>query len=595
MPNIRPYDTGNLALRPTETGVEAAAGAARRVGAFYNQRAGATDELARNTQQLGHETGQLGRETGDLGNFEGGLIKDVGNRAGSALQAAGDQYVAYEDHKEISHGAAVASDMFVNLEKQWNDQLKGADPNDPSVAAKFNETVLKPSLEQFGENFTTERSQQFAEGIVDRYRQHFATKTAADMSTLGGIAAKENAQKTVNSLSSAVYLDPTSLDTAIDTLKHSAGHIVDSSPTIDAETGARVKSELSFNGVSSLVKAAGAGYVAKNPNFDLDAFQKKYADYISGGEIKMFQKAAQTQAHADAWTQKQLETAQRKEIETKAAGELSKNWTDNVTYDETGQVHVKPQAMQNILDIERKYPGAATADSQKMISFLQAQQREKREVIISDQATRGDLLQRMSSPDKFPTEIEILRAQAEHKLSPQDGKEMLELQKAITQRPGGEALKRDHAEFFKQYGPTIDPEMKLGNPTPLGAQGMYRAEMDAYRQEEALRQKGLDPHLVYDPRSEYFFGNPKNISGYRPTLQDQTNYKAQQKSDQQRKGTNLTGDGNTITGISTTPAPVATSVPRPPAPKPPEKGFVKDGYEFLGGSPGDAANWRKVK
>ena len=40
--------------------------------------------------------------------------------------------------------------------------------------------------------------------------------------------------------------------------------------------------------------------IQKNPNIDLDSIQQKYGDYINGAEMKMFQKAAQTQAKVDA-------------------------------------------------------------------------------------------------------------------------------------------------------------------------------------------------------------------------------------------------------------------------------------------------------
>lgn len=395
MANIRTFDTPALSLRPSETGVESAAGAARRVGAFYNQEASATEQL---------------------GSLEGSLLSQTGNRFGSAVQAAGDQYVAYEDHKEISQGAAVASDMFVNLEKQWNDTVKNSDPNDPSVAAKFKETVLQPSLDQFSENFTTENSQKYAEGIVDRYRQHFAVKTAADMSTMAGIAAKENAAKTINGLSSAVYMDPTSLDTAIDTLQHSAGHIVDSSPTIDAETGARVKAELNQKGVESLVKSAVSGMIEKNPNVDLDAIQRKYGDYINGGELKMFQKAAQVQAKADLVQSKQLETYQRQQQERAANDAFTKSRTDNITADDNGNLTVNPKIIKDALDITRKYPQAGTGPLDTTIRFVESQH-DKAEKPQDDPLVKSDLMTRMFSADKPTTTLDLMKARAEGKIS----------------------------------------------------------------------------------------------------------------------------------------------------------------------------------
>jgi len=402
MANIRAFDTPALGLKPTETGVESRAATARRVGGFYNQEASALQ--------------QLGRDTESLGSFEGQQIKQAGAKVGSGIEAAGDAYVAYEDHKEISHGAAVASDMFVNLEKQWNDTVKNADPNDPSVAAKFKETVLQPSLDKFAENFTTENSQKFADGIVNRYRQHFDTKTAADTSTMAGIAAKQNATQTINSLSSAVYLDPSSLDTAIDTLTHSAGHIVDSSPTIDAETGARVKSELNQKGIESLVKSAVSGMIEKNPNVDLDAIQKKYGQYINGGELKMFQRAAQTQAKANKLADKQLETYQRQQQDYAAKSATAKVVSDNFSADENGNITIKPGAIKQALDIARKYPEAGAAPADTMLKFIQSQQNQERKV-VDNPAVVTDLSNRLFDPNNPLTEMDLMRASTKGDIS----------------------------------------------------------------------------------------------------------------------------------------------------------------------------------
>jgi hypothetical protein len=92
--------------------------------------------------------------------------------------------------------------------------------------------------------------------------------------------------------------------------------------------------------------------------------------------------------------------------------------------------------------------------------------------------------------------------------------------------------------------------------------------MAARRQENDLKRKGLDPHLAYDPTSEYFIGKPANI---------------------QKWAGSLTGD------LKAKVEAAASGMPKPDAPKPPEKGLIKDGWEFLGGEPGVAANWRQVK
>src|SRR6185437_11156843 len=105
MANIRPFDTPQLGLRPSETGVESRAATARRVGGFYNQEGSALD--------------QLGRDTESLGAFEGQQINQAGSRIGGGIAAAGDAYVNFEDHKQINQGLATFAQLQDNLTNRW--------------------------------------------------------------------------------------------------------------------------------------------------------------------------------------------------------------------------------------------------------------------------------------------------------------------------------------------------------------------------------------------------------------------------------------------------------------------------------------------
>lgn len=400
MANIQPFDTGALSLRPTEEGINTIAGNARRVGAFYNQQAGALEGLA----------------AADKNAFN-----SAGRAIGSGIQAAGDAYVNYEDHKQISHGAAVGTEAVAKLDGSLNDAVKKADPNDSSFASKFMETEFEPWADKFREQFTTEKGQQFAEQFIDRYRQHFTTKAAADLSTQAGIAAKENAGKTINNLSSMVYNDPSSLDTAIDTMKHAATHIVGSSPTIDAETGAKVTSELNQKGIESLVKSAVTGMISKNPNVDLDAIQKKYGDYINGGELKMFQKQAQVQARTDAAAVRADAINKRTQADQEMHAGSNKVINDNVSIDQqTGRPVINPNFFKQTLDLARKNPDAPSAASTVRTMLDWGESQQKKEDNVTNPETRVNLLQGMTNANKPTSLNDVLRAEIDGKLSNRD-------------------------------------------------------------------------------------------------------------------------------------------------------------------------------
>src|SRR5690242_19891610 len=128
MPAIRTYDAGNLALQPTEIGIQSVAGAARQIGAFARQQ-------AEGVTAAGHL-----------------LAHDVGE----GIAAAGKAAVDYQTHQQISRGEAATSTLLEQATDAWKRYQNGADLNDPAVAQRFNDEWLQPRLEKLRESFTTD-------------------------------------------------------------------------------------------------------------------------------------------------------------------------------------------------------------------------------------------------------------------------------------------------------------------------------------------------------------------------------------------------------------------------------------------------------
>lgn len=390
MPNIRQNEApSGLGLNPTEMGVDSFAAAGRRLGAYGNQIA-------------------------DTYNQEGRGVA-------SAISDAGQVAVNYMDHREISAGAANGAQLIANVNDAWNAKLKDPnfDPNDATAAAKFREETLEPVLQKFQEGFNTEKSQAWAEHFVDQYRSHMFEKTSADMSTMAGIAVKANYEKTVNSLSSAVASDPSSLEFALKSVDHSLGAMVDSSPNIDAATGATIKTEATLKAKEQIVKSAVSGMITKNPNVDLDAIQKKYGDYINGAEMKMFAKAAQTQAKVDAYHDKQTAIAQRQLDDLNVHKSATDTITKNVSIDpQSGKPIVNPKFFDDVLAIAKKNPDApsAAATVRTMLDWGESQQ-NKEQKVVDDPVVKSDLMTRMFSADKPTTTLDLMKARADGKIS----------------------------------------------------------------------------------------------------------------------------------------------------------------------------------
>lgn len=380
MAQIAQYDAGNVGLQPSEIGVDATAQAARRIGTFYHQ---------------------------------------AGENIGSAIATVGKQAEDYMAHREISHGAAAFAGLQADLTDKWNETAKNADPNDPTTARKFIEENAEPALQKYADSFSTAEGQRWAEQHIDALRQHLFTKTSADMSTLAGIAVKTNVEKTINTLSSTAASDPSSLDFAMKTADSTITGIAASSPNLDATAQASVKSELLQKAKENIVKSAVAGMIAKNPNVDLDAIQQKYGEYINGAEMKQFQKAAQVQAKTNALQDKQLAATQKQMADLQVHTGAAKVMTDNVSFDPTtGQPIVDPKYFSDALELARKNPNApsAAATVRTMLSWGESQQ-NKGAKPIDDPATKADLMDRMFSPDKPTTTIDLMKARAEGKIS----------------------------------------------------------------------------------------------------------------------------------------------------------------------------------
>jgi hypothetical protein len=403
MPQIKQYDAPDgLGLRPTETGINATAGAARRVQSEYNEAAAA--------------------------------ITGTGQRLGSAISAAGEVAVKYIDNQEISAGAKHGADVVAELDKDWNETSKQADPNDSSVAAKWREEKLEPTLQQFRDSFTTENSQKWAEQFVDRYRQHAFVKTAADMSSKAADAVHVNTLGTINGLAIAAYNDPSSLDFARGALKHALDGIVGSSPNLTSAQSSRVTTELTFKGEQEIVRAAVVGTIVRGGDWRALANDPKNSPYIKQTQMEEFARGAKAQQRTDLLTKKQLETSQRQDDVRAAHSQANKIMADNVAIDPaTGRPTIKPEFFQQSLDLV-KMRNAPDGLGRTMLDWGEKQQ-QKDEVIHTDPAVKQELTDRMFNEDKPTTRLDLMRAQVQGKLSHQDYVAMERLTTELDQSP----------------------------------------------------------------------------------------------------------------------------------------------------------------
>jgi len=485
MANIREQSApAGLGLNPTEVGINATAAAARRIGSSYREAADA--------------------------------YGDLGQRIGSTIREVGDIAVKYEDHREISAGAANFAKLQDNLTQQWNETAKTADPNDPSVAAKFREKVLEPALDDFKSGFNTERSQAFGEQKVEALRTHMFEKTSADMSTLAGIAVRKNIGDATTSMSNTALTDPSSVPTLLGQVDHTIQGVVGSSPTLRATDAARVSSEVSDATKKAIVHSGAIGAIQKsgNPEATAEEWIKKYPDYISGADAKSLASNARQQIRARNYDEQQNKRRD-KEVATEASNEATNKYLIDIRSKDPKFMN-DPTAVKILND-----DTLTKTDKNNLLNYVDRTLKPETNSRISQQTFVG-LLRDLRDPDADPDKV-MQKAWDARLTDPGKPGSITEhdfnqMRAEIVARktPEGQALERDRGQFFKQYagaiaGRTYDPA--------TGSPKLYAAEVDARRVEADLRKKGLDPHLAYDPQSEYFLGKPGRLAKWAGSMQ----------------------------------------------------------------------------
>jgi hypothetical protein len=410
MPNIKEYEAPALGLQPSDRGAASFAQVGRRAGAFYSQAAGS--------------------------------IAGAGARLGSGIASVGDAAVSYLDHREISAGTAKSAELFDSLTQSWNETAQKADPNDPSVAAKWREEVLNPALDKFQEGFNTEKSQTWSLHRVDQIREHMFHKTAADMSTLAGAAVSNNIKETANTYSNTAVNDPSSVKSLLDHVDHDIEGILSSSPNIKGTDAAKARIEIAQKTKEAIVRAGAFGAIQKadDPEAEAARWAKKYPTYINGQEALQLGKAAKTQARSNTIADKQIGILKKQEAEQNLHIGINDAFSKNVSINETtGRPTINKRFSQDVLDIIHKNSDAPNAASvgKTYLDWIESQQRqaERPAVIVDDPDTKTRLLDGMSNVDNPTSEVDILRAAADDKLSAHTTSVLRDLNKALTDQP----------------------------------------------------------------------------------------------------------------------------------------------------------------
>jgi hypothetical protein len=533
MPNIHGFDTPQLQLRPSDMGPEAMAAAARRGGAFFNQAA--------------EDFGQIGQ------------------RVGSAARDVGQVVLDHMDHQQITEGAAMGAQMFDTLTEQKNKIVAGIDPNDPQYGQKvevalkqWREEQLEPQLQKFGEGFTTEKSQTWAEHFVAQTRNHMFTQTAADISTAAAIGIRNSVRTFQNSASNTAFNDPSAMPGLLAAAEHSITGMVSSS-NVKGIDAARIQSEQLEATKEQIVKSAALGYIDKFAKVPSWVSDPQYSKYVSGAELKTFQHNAEARVKANNYYDRQTALVQKQQADLavhQAAGDIM---STSLTPDPTNpsRLIVAPDAMKKVLDMVRKNPDApsAAATARTLIDFFEHQQNQRAQPVTDDAVVKSDLIARLGDPNKPTGEIDVLRAAADDKLSPHTTTLLREMVKsmgpdlthdplvhsaidAAKERLGVTTVVDGHerfANFMQAFLPTYLKQKRDGTLPPnwgdlKDPNSLISQSLKAYEPSAAARMQG---HLLKSLGATGDIMNPSAPGGgsFRPPANWEWNPKREQYRD----------------------------------------------------------------
>lgn len=491
MPNIRTYEAPQgLDLRPSEIGVDAVAGAGRRIAGSY-------DEAAAAVSTVGNQTARNIKST----------IEDAGT---VALQ--------HIDSQQIAAGAAKGTEMFGALNQSKDDALKGIDPKDPlygqKVAAaiqQWRDEKLEPSLEKFRDGFLTEGGQKWAEHFIDKTRQHMFTHSAADISTAAGVGVKNAVNSTVATASNTVMRDPSAVPSQLDLLDHSVTGLTESS-SLDGATAAKVRSDVLEEGKRTIVHAGAVGAIQKaaDPEAEAKKWSEQYPQYISSGEAGQLASAATVQKQVGQLASDQRRIAREQQQARALLDGADKLYQNTVQVDPaTSRPIVSPDFFKGVLDLARQFSDSPTLATigRTMVDWGKYQATQG----ASDTPTSPEALKGISDRvvNGGTTPIDIMRAQVDSGLSNADFAAMSKVSRDVAadtqSRPWANTIRQDVAAREPAALPEISTWLASAeNATRASASKHVEsvlAEYDATRNRQLTATMPL-PQFIGVPREQ---------------------------------------------------------------------------------------------
>jgi hypothetical protein len=475
---------------------------------------------------------------------------EMGRAIGGGISAAGDAagkiYQQYVEQPDINQAALNITKTSAEISNAWDDALKNAPQGGgPAVQKKFLDETLEDRLDALTDSAQTKAGKQYIFDEAVKLRDHMFKTTTAEVATRAGQEVMTALDEQKNILSNDVRLHPEKFDLNAALFDSAVQARINSAPGISADVAGKVRTTMAEHAKTEFAHAAILGTAVQNPEAAAALLNSgKFDKYIDGTQVSSMIKNIDYANRATQNFQRAEQDRQAQAVSDKAA----------VEYETRMKTDPKSVSAIDALNDPR------LTDKHKLIvaKTIDRESKPEADAKISRETSVG-LYKRIYAGADDPSRLidadPIREAFYKGQLTRQDRDDLLKNLDQI-KTPEGQKLGADRAEFFKRYARTIDPDMdRLGNVTAKGDQAMYMAQLDATRREAILRQKGDDPHSLYDPSSPNFFGNPTNLKKYQVPMDQYMRQEAQERAALARKP----DDNSQVPGVDTVDIPPGMS------------------------------------
>jgi len=372
-----------------------------------------------------------------------GLLQPIA----TGVQEFGAKAAQYQEQEETTKLFSDFTHAEAQLHAQWNEVAKSPEAlQDPAgVSKQFMEDHVSPVLDSLGEHLNTRGAQNAYARMKASAEADLFKTTAADQSTLAGIAGQRSVLQTMTSVSSAALANPTSAPTFINRWQD----FVDSVPDLGPEE----RSKLLLEGQKQIAVAQIDGLANSNPDAaqqELDSGRlDKYLDakdkVALAGHITTLKNAALTEQRAQAAEQRRQ---QKEQFDTASAGIVN----TFIKTDDKGQfvgLSIPPDAAKAVANLNL-LPGADGGEARAMANMMES-------VINNPNAQSDPFTYEQFRQRTFNglTAQEVFQARADNRLSNKDFTFFHEAVTSAAQNPERVRQDRDFSAMMDGLKPFV--------------------------------------------------------------------------------------------------------------------------------------------